>query len=166
MATRPIAELIDDLLAAKKTIGGFPNWTEAPFEGEERLLMPLLISGVSSGAELTVIVYPPFGHMRFRIMLCATKCVWRIDYAFDEPHVNSLNKPPDLMEYQFCEPHYHSWGDNRRFCTYHGLPDKLPNARIMPQRSFDSSLRWFCGETNIAQPPSGMIYLPPRRRLI
>jgi hypothetical protein len=168
MATRPIAELIDDLLAARKTIAGLPNWIEAPYEWEERLLMPLHINGVSGGVDLIVTAYPHFGHSKFRIMICAPKCIWRIDHANDEPHVNSFERPLDLEETDFCEPHYHSWSDNRRFCTHGGLPDKLLNARKMPAdvRSFDTSLRWFCGQTNIEQPVVGMITLPPRRRLI
>lgn len=168
MATRPIAELIDDLLAARKTITGIPDWAEAPYQGEERLLMPLRINGLSAGVSLIVISYPVSGHSKFRIMLCAPKCVWRIDYAPNEPHVNSLNRPNDLLEYHFCEPHYHSWSDNRRFCTHQALPERLLNARIMPVdvRTFDTSLRWFCGETNIGQPSPGTIVLPPRRRLL
>jgi hypothetical protein len=168
MATRPIAELIDDLLAAPKTIAGLPDWAEAPYQGEERLLMPLQINSVSCGAELIITAYPYLGHSKFRIMICAPKCVWRIDYANNEAHINSFNRPPDLGEYNFCDPYYHSWADNRRFCTQGTLPDKLYNARIMPAdvRSFDTASRWFCGETNIEQPSPGWIALPPRRRLI
>lgn len=168
MQGRPVAELIDSLLAAPKTLGGIPDWREGPYSGEERLIMPLLIDGVSSRAELLVTSYPFFGHSKFRILICAEKCIWRIDHVFDEPHINSFNRPSDLHEYDFCEPHYHSWQDNRRFCTYQSLTQKLFNARIMPVdvRSFDSSFRWFCGQTNIEQPPTGLIALPPRRRLL
>jgi hypothetical protein len=168
MATRSIAELIDDLLAAEKTIAGDPDWRIGPYDGEDRLVMPLRIRGVSTGSDLMISAYPYLGNSKFRIMVCAEKCVWRIDHVFDEPHVNSFSRPSDLDEYSFNEPHYHAWSDNRRFCTHQSLPDRLYNARIMPPdvRSFDSSLRWFCGKTNIVQPPHGLIALPPRRRLL
>lgn len=168
MLDRPIAALIDDLLAARKTLGGVPDWQTGPYEGEERLLIPLRVDGVSSGADLIITGYPYVGHTKFRIMICAPQCIWRIDYVNDEHHVNSFNRPPDLIEYDFCEPHYHSWPDNRRFSTHNSLPNRLENARIMPAdvRSFDSALRWFCGQTNIDQPQNGLIALPPRRRLL
>ncbi|HUZ32794.1 MAG TPA: hypothetical protein VMV19_11940 [Xanthobacteraceae bacterium] len=168
MADQPIRDLIDQLLGARKTISGVPDWQPAPYEGEERLIMPLRIDGVSCGADLLITAYPLIGQSKYRIMLCAPKCIWRIDHVNDEPHVNSLNRPLDLTEYWFNEPHYHSWQDNRRFCTYFSLPDNLENARIIPLeiRSFDSSLRWFCGQTNIDQPPAGLISLPPRRKLL
>jgi len=118
MPDRPIAELIDELLAAEKTLGGTPDWQPGPYEGEERLVIPLRVNGVSAAAALIITGYPYIGHTKFRIMLCAPKCVWRIDYATDEHHVNSFNRPPDLLEYDFCEPHYHAWPDNRRFCTH------------------------------------------------
>src|ERR1700757_3886671 len=103
MATRPIAELIDDLLAARKTIEGVPTWAEAPYVGEERLLMPLYVEGASASFYLIITAYPYVGHSRFRIMLCAPKCVWRIDYTIDEPHLNSFDRSADLEEEYFCE---------------------------------------------------------------
>ena len=168
MPNRSVADLIDDLLAAQKTFGGEPDWQQSPYEGEERLVIPLRIDGVSSGADLIITGYPYIGHTRFRVMICAPKCVWRIDHAEDEHHINSFNRPADLAEYDLLGPHYHSWPDNRRFCTLNTLPERLENARIMPPdvRTFDTSLRWFCGQTNIDQPEQGLIALPPRRRLL
>jgi hypothetical protein len=90
METRPIAKLIDDLLSAGKTIQGVPTWREAPYVGEERLLTPLYVEGASANLDLIITAYPYVGHSRFRIMLCAPKCVWRIDYTIDEPHFNSF----------------------------------------------------------------------------
>lgn len=168
MADRPIAALISDLLAARKTLEGAPDWKDGPYAGEDRLVMPLRIDGVSVGCDLMISAYPYIGHTKFRIMLCADKCIWRIDHVFDEPHVNSFNRPQDLEEYDFCEPHFHAWTDNSRFATPNSLPDRLENARIMPAdvRTFDTALRWFFGQTNIEQPPPGLIVLPPRRRLL
>ncbi|MBI1775895.1 MAG: hypothetical protein HYR63_11165 [Proteobacteria bacterium] len=166
--TKSIAELIDDLLAARKELVGIPGWREGPHPDEHRLVMPLHIDGVSTGAEFLVTAYPLVGHGKFRIMICAPKCVWKIDHTTDELHVNSFDRPSDILEHSFMQPHYHSWADNRRFSTRSVLPEQLKNARIMPEgvRSFDSSLRWFCGDTNIEQPAKGLIVLPPRTRLL
>ena len=162
----PIAELIDGLLAAQKTFAGEPDWIDI-YHGESRLVMPLHVGGVSSGSDLKISAYPLIGDAKFRIMLCAPKCVWRVDHVSDEPHVNSFNRPADLEAQSFCQPHYHAWADNRRFCAYATLPDRLENARILPKPwSFDSVLRWFCGETNIEPPQKGAIVLPQRKNLL
>lgn len=167
MHERPIAAIIDDLLAAKKTLIGSPVWQNPYSSSEDRLLLPLQVDGVSTGADLTISAYPNIRPLSYRMMICAPKCIWRVDYVYDEHHINSFERPIDLKEFSFCEPHYHAWPDNRHFCTYSTLPDRLPNARIMPNlRSFDSCLRWLCGETNIEQPPCGLIDLPPRRVLL
>ena len=163
----PIAELIDGLLASEKTLGGEPDWQDTYFD-EAKLMMPLLIDGVSVHADFVVLAYPLTGHSKFRLLLNAPRCVWRVDHVHDEPHVNSFDRPSDLEEYDFCAPHYHAWADNRRFSTHATLPDRLENARILPPglRSFDSVLRWFCGETNIVQPLAGLITLPRRTSLV
>ena len=164
-----VATLIDNLIAARKEIGGIPDWRPTDTDPSEfRLVMPLTIDGVSTGSHLEIISYPNATPVRFRTLLVAEKCVARIDYVFDEPHVNSFDRPHDLLEFDFCEPHYHSWSDNKRFCTRLSLPERLQNARILPTsaRSFDSVLRWFCAELNIEQPPNGLIALPMRTTLI
>ena len=158
---------IDGLLAARKAISGEPNWQDT-YYNEARLIMPLVVDEVSCGADLEIISYPLDGHTRFRVMICAPRCIWRIDHVTDEPHVNSFNRPNDLAEADINGPHYHSWPDNRRFATHSSLPDRLENARVLPAglQTFDSTLRWFCGETNIEQPPTGLIVLPSRMRLL
>lgn len=168
MADKPIAQIIDELLAARKTLSGNPDWQASEHGVEYHVIMPLRINGLSTGADLRVTAYPNEGHSRYRILLCAPKCIWRIDHVVGEPHVNSFNRPTDLKEYSFDEPHYHSWNDNRRFCTHASLPDRLENARILPpnHRAFDNALRWFCGSNNIEQPPHGLIVLPQRTRLL
>jgi len=162
-----VAIQIDGLLAAKKTMSGTPSWAPGPYPDEERTTIPLRIDGVSCGLDLVCMGYPLVGQSRFRIMLNADRCLWRIDFVDDEPHINSFNRPSDLEEYSFSEPHYHSWADNRHLCTPATLPIQLENARKMPLgvRTFDSALRWFCAQTNIAQPAPAEIVLPPRRKL-
>lgn len=167
MAGPHIAELIDGLLATRKTISGEPDWQDT-YNNQARLIMPLAVEGVSCGADLKVIAYPIDGHSKYSILVCAPKCIWRVDYVTGEPHVNSLSRPDDLSEADINGPHYHSWPDNRRFATHSSLPDRLENARILPAglQTFDSTFRWFCGETNIDQPPTGLISLPSRMRLL
>ena len=168
MANTPVAELITVLLAANKTMYGEPSWQDDPDAGHSRILVLLRIDGESTLADLTIMAYPLEGHNKFRIMINAPKCVWRVDAVSNEPHVNSLDRPPDLEDHVICEPHYHAWVDNKRFCSERSLPNSLLNARILPTevRSFDNALRWFCGQTNIAQPAHGLISLPPRTRIL
>jgi hypothetical protein len=168
MRGKSIAEIIDEMLAAPKEIGGEPVWQQHRYRQDDlaRLKAPVLINGTSSEVDLVITVYPLQGPSRFRILLNAPKCVWRVDHVDDEHHVNSLLRPTDLAEYEFTAPHYHAWEDNRDFATFGSLPDELPNARVMSASSFDSTLRWFCSKVNIAQPPSGLIDPPSRRFLL
>lgn len=162
-------DLIDDLLRAEKTLGGIPDWKSIGHRGEFRQIIPLLIDGVDTTAHVELNAYPfILDELRFRIMIFAPKCVWRVDYVTDEQHLNPLDAPADAIAGLFSEPHYHSWADNRRFATANSLPDALPIARIFEPRirQFDATFRWFCGETRIAQPPAGMIELPTRTRLL
>src|SRR5579872_1964011 len=84
MPTQPISQLIDSLLATEKTMSGAADWRDGPYHGEQRVVMPLRIGGVSTGADLIVSAYPLFGYSKFRIMICAPKCIWRIDHVTDE----------------------------------------------------------------------------------
>ena len=162
-----VAQIIDDMLAAEKSLGGVPQWQPSGMRGEYRLVIPLLIDGVSCGSHLEVDSYPNIYDLRFRLMIFSPTCVWRVDYTTNEPHVNPLDIPADIPQGPFDAPHYHAWADNRRFCTQNALPDRLPVARMMPPiRQFDAAFRWFCGQTNIAQPPAGLVELPPRTQLL
>lgn len=167
MRNEPIVSVIDRLLAAKKTLAGAPEWSEVRFNGEARLVMPLSIGEQISSAVLEVNAYPNIRDMRFRIMVRLEQCLCRLDYVFDEPHVNPFDVWRDCGR-SFCEPHYHRWADNKRYATRLELPDPLRVARVLPPtiRQFDAAFRWFCSDLNIDQPPSGMIELPPRSRLL
>jgi len=164
-----VRDLIDDLLRAEKTLGGTPDWRPVGERGEFRQLIPLLINGVATSAHVELNAYPYIiDELRFRIMILAPKCIWRVDYVTDEQHLNPLDAPAGAPAGFFAEPHYHAWEDNRQFATAAALPDRLPVARIFEPRirQFDATFRWFCGMTNISQPPAGMIDLPPRTRLL
>ena len=170
MANQSLESLIDALLAAPKTLAGIPSWEATSWGvGEQRLLWPLYIDDRSCKMDLEINAYPSYGNSKekWRIKLLMPKCIWRIDYDHDRLHVNSFNKPADLTETSFTAPHYHSWEDNKRFCTNGTVPDKLYNARIMPTncKTFHNAFRWFCGITNIVI-PSPMIDLPPRTQFI
>lgn len=167
MTGAPIAEIVDDLLRAEKVLAGVPDWHPQGHRGEHRLVMPVQIDGQGTACDLEVNAYPNIRDLRFRIMLRMPQCFWRVDYVDDEPHVNPFDTWSECHP-SFTEPHYHSWADNRRFATHAKLPDPLQVARLLPVefRSFDATFRWFCAETNIAQPPSGMVYLPQRNRLV
>ena len=166
MAGTPIAQIVDDLLSAPKVLAGNPDWHEVGHRGEHRLVMPIQIDGQGTNVDFEVNAYPNIRDLRFRIMLRMPQCIWRVDYVDDEPHVNPFDSWSECGE-SFCEPHYHSWADNRRFATHAKLPEPLPVARILAGfRGFEATFRWFCGETNIGQPRSGVVDLPQRNRLV
>lgn len=154
-------------MRAEKTLAGRPDWREVGHRGEHRLVMPVMIDNRPTSAELEINAYPNIRDLRFRVMLRLPQCIWRLDYVDDEHHVNPMDCW-DACGYAFSEPHYHSWDDNRRFAKPASPPDPMPVARVLPSqiRQFDGAFRWFCGETNIAQMPPGMIELPPRNRLL
>lgn len=161
-------EIVDQLMAARKTLGGIPQWRPVGERGEYRQVIPLDVDGVGTDCHVELNAYPNItDELRFRIMIFAPQCVWRVDYVTDETHVNPLGTGLDIPDGLFAEPHYHAWADNRRFSNNNALSNRLPIARILPNlRTFDATFRWFCGETNIAQPPAGLIELPPRTSLL
>lgn len=167
MGNEPIISVIDRLMAAKKTLAGTPVWREVGSNGEARLVIPLSIGEQISPAVLEVNAYPNIRDLRFRIMVRSEQCLCRVDFVFDEPHVNPVDVWQDCGRI-FTEPHYHSWADNKRYATHSRLPDPLPVARVLPTaiRQFDAAFRWFCTDLNIDQPPTGMIELPLRSKLL
>lgn len=163
-----VAELIDRLLEADKTLDGEPDWRHVGNGDENRLILPLFVGARSTNASVEIDAYPNAPVLRFRIMLNVEKCVWRVDHTEYELHVNPIDTFRLITPKSFTEPHYHSWADNRRYCTQNSLPSRPKIARPIPTniRGFDAVFRWFCSEVKIAQPPSGMVYLPSRTRLM
>lgn len=168
MKGNSVAALIDSLIAAEKSLEGWPDWQRVGNGDELRLVMPLFVAGKSTDASVEIDAYPNAPCLRFRILMNVEKCVWRVDYTDYELHVNPIDTFRSLTPNSFTEPHYHAWLDNRRYCTQNSLPSKLKIARpLAPNlQSFDTVFRWFCGQVNIAQPPSSMVLLPGRTRLI
>jgi len=163
-----IRALVSTLLAAEKTIEGTPDWRAAGNGDEMRLLLPVFVDGRSTQATVEIDAYPNAPVERFRIMLNLEKCIWRIDFNEYEQHLNPIDTWSEITPSSFREPHYHSWSDNQRYCTSSSLPKKLLIARPLPEkiRQFSSAFRWFCGEVKIAQPPSLMLSLPQRTKLL
>lgn len=158
------AELVDRLLAAKKSLVGKATWQETGDPRELRATWPVMVGDeVPPGVTLVVNYYPNSNPPRFTISLNAPRSVARIDWGEDGGHTNSLLRPNELPAV-VVGSHYHAWEDNRRFCTAHTLPSELPNARELPDnvRSFHNAFRWFLGEVGIDQPANDLIE-PPRR---
>lgn len=163
MASRPdIRDVVDAFLQKGKTLVGIGGWRRDSHERSYRWVRPVEIEGELPGFDLTVKAYPRSRNLKFRIILAYGKAIWRVDYANDSPHINSIDHPPDLDLEPIIGPHYHRWEDNRRFATMNSLPSGLVNARILPQnlRSFESAFRWFCGETKITVGNADMPILP------
>jgi hypothetical protein len=134
MASHPdIRELIDAFLARDKTIAGAGGWFRDSHANSYRSVHPVDVDGELPGLDLIVKAYPRRQKLKFRIVLAYGKAIWRLCYADDQPHVNSFDRPQDLELGPVIGPHYHSWGDNRRFATANSLPSSLHNARVLPQ---------------------------------
>lgn len=152
MASHPdIRDVVNAFLGKGKTLVGDANWRRDSHERSYRWVRPVDIDGELLGFDLTVKAYPRTRPLKFRIILSYGKAIWRLDYANDPAHINSINRPYDLALGPIRGPHYHSWADNRRFATASSLPSNLHNARVLSEncRSFESAFRWFCGETRI-----------------
>jgi hypothetical protein len=149
--TSDIRVVVDRLLGAEKVPTGKARWVDEHRAGDMRLLYPLLMDGEVSDANLQVIAYPRSTSLRFRLNLLYGRAIWRLDYVDDEEHVNSFNRPDDLVLGPFTCQHYHAWADNRRFATKTSLPERLENARILEAnlQTFSNAFRWFCGQTKI-----------------
>jgi len=155
-------------MGVEKVPAGRADWVDEHREGDMRMLFPLLVDGEVSDANLQIIAYPRSRILRFRINLLYGRAIWRLDYVDDEEHVNSFNKPDDLILGPFMRPHYHAWVDNRRFATKRSLPDRLENARILEAnlQTFPNAFRWFCGETKINIAEFDVPELPTSDRML
>jgi hypothetical protein len=163
-----IADTIDRLLAAPKSLQGQPTWRDWGQHGEARIIWPILVRGEISQSTYVLIAYPRKKPIGFRICLNAPSNIFRLDFNCESDHTNSFSRPHDLKEYYTGPRHYHAWSDNRHFATARALPKELPNARSLPPRirTFHQAQRWFCGETNIRVKPGEVVDLPPSDLLL
>jgi hypothetical protein len=161
-----IRVIIDGYLNARKYLVGVPAWIEDQDKGIWLWSRPLEINGEQPGINLIVKSYPSEKPTKFRIILTAPKCIWRLDIANDA-HLNPLSAPhnPGIF---IDKPHYHSWSDNRGFATANSLPNKLKNARVLDEnlRSFDNAFRWFCAQIGVVIVTAEIPALPKPGKLL
>lgn len=168
---RPIAELVDELLAARKELTGTVRLRQANREGEQiRAEWPVLVNGRSSQCALAWTLYPNAPEMRFTIcLLFRSQNIWRLDFEPDERiERNPLIPAHALSGAEIRGPHCHRWEDNRRFATYHAIPEQLPfrvpysGSRTGPQ-VWENAFRFFLGQTGIEQPEASEVPQWPRK---
>ncbi len=166
-----LVSAIDTFMAAQKRIVGADqpySWSDGYSRHERVARFPLEVEGELTGAHLMVVGFPDTAALKFRFGLCFKSAICRLDYT-DEFHPNSLFAAEDGLPPSVTGPHYHAWPINRRFFRGVSSAPELRNAVpfLAPARTFDSILRWFCEDTRICGlPPSHLIELPPRERLL
>jgi len=171
MAAADIAAAVDLFMNTPKIIVGADGpivWADGYSRHEKVVHFPLQVEGELTGAKLMIVGFPAATTLKFRAGILFPGAVCRLDYT-DETHPNSLSVPADGLPPIVVGPHYHSWRANRRFCRGNSLPAKLHNAEsfVNQARTFDSILRWFCGDTRIeGLPPNHRIELPIRETLL
>lgn len=169
VTTQDIRDIVDGLISVRKEISDFSSWQPSEADGKRRSVTPVILDGEIVGT-LELQAYPNEPQPAYRILLnCFGRCVSRLDCRdLDGPHYNSSDRPSGLSSGPIFGQHMHYWNDNRRFSKLGSLSDKLPNARELEPtiKSFDFSLRWFCGECNIDISGLTLPDLPPRERLL
>jgi len=169
--TANLIAAVDGFVAAKKTVYGIEKpfqWARGYSQYEVVVKFPLEINGeLSSAARLEIVGFPQATDLKFRLCLCFSAAVARLDYT-DETHANTRCLAEDGLPASVTGPHYHSWVLNRQFFKGAAIAPKLHNAKPFDMTArFDSILRWFCADTNIEPLPAGhVIALPSRDRLL
>jgi hypothetical protein len=150
----------------KKVIHRGSAWKADPDGDTHRWIGLIEVQHQYAGVRLIVKAYPRESDLRFRVVLTAATCIWRLDYE-DDPHINPLNAP-EFGGMTLAGPHYHSWADNRRFGTPNSLPKKLRIARLLPAeiKTFSAAFRWFVDQTNIEIDSSEVPDLPRKVTLL
>ena len=168
---KELIDAVDAFVQARKSIRGAYEpyeWGPGYSQYERKTSFPIEIAGeLREGARLEIIGFPQATQLKFRLSLCFSCAVCRLDYT-DETHINSMKMESDGLPYAVQGPHFHSWRINRRFFKGASTAPQLRNAEpFSMDASFDSTLRWFCQEANI-EPLSGshLIELPRRDRLL
>jgi len=167
---RHIADLIDALIEAEKSLIGEPLWHEGNRVGEEeRLDWPVLVNGESVNCKVSITAYPNLPYLRYTITLnYEDRNIWRVDHESpDRVELNPFRVGHELNGLRVIGPHCHTWADNKGDATPATIPDPLPWRRPLPDntRSFDSTFRWFLGEVNVDQPVA-LPALPNRTRFL
>jgi hypothetical protein len=162
--------VVDRLLEAEKRLAGVGEWQDDR-DGVKRFTRAVEREGEITALELVVKAYPRRIQPCFRVLLTMGRAIWRVDFDHRETHLNprlprrkEVDPPPGLVK----GPHYHAWADNRRFATMTSLPQKMRNARFMPDRirGYEQAFRWFCAETCIELRNGDVPDLPTRDTLL
>lgn len=168
MSRERFVELVDKVLSSTKLLAGIgipQRWQPNRDPNELSIKIPIEIEGQQVGHKLVAVFEPASHTLKFSILIVVNEvCITRLDFDPTGGHTNSL------LAFQYGIPavvsgkHFHRWSLNRRFVTGVGHLERLENAEDIPQniRTFDSALRWFCGECNIQLPHNHAIELPPR----
>lgn len=167
---RPIADLVDELLAADKELAGAPEWRQPNRETEQgRLHWPVLVKGEISDCYLAATVYPVDPELRFTICLVyRDRNIWRLDYEPTERvEFNRFIKGHPYSGLPIAGPHCHRWEDNRVYVSHASIPEEFPIRTPLGEevRSWEKAFRYLLGETNIAQPREVPSW-PPNERLL
>src|SRR4051794_8919803 len=108
-------DLIRTFLTARKSLVGSGDWQTEQNERVLRWVRPVAVDGEISGFSLIARVYPNANTPTFHLVLSHERAIWRLDFADDDTHLNSHNRPADAPSGILRGPHYHAWDDNERF---------------------------------------------------
>lgn len=166
-AAGDLLSAIDAFVQSQKRIHGADRryeWRPGYSQHEVVASFPLEFGGeMPKAARLEIVGFPRTTELKFRIALCYSAAICRLDYT-DETHPNTHRKTEDKIPPHVTGPHFHSWALNRRFFKGASTPPKLHNAEPFTlEARFDSILRWFCDMAHIDQLPGGHLIELPRR---
>ena len=168
--SRPITELIDDLIASPKELIGEIQRNNPNRDGQERLQWPVLVNGESADCYVAFTLYPNEIELRFTICLVFRSInIWRLDFVPNqqvEINPSSLGHPFSGKLVQ--GPHWHRWTENRHMVRSNvasiTLPIRSPYARTENgQNVWENAVRAFLAETGIAQLESSRMPQWPKR---
>ena len=169
--SRPIAELVDELLAAPKELVGDARFRPPNREEEQaRLLWPVLVKGESDRCAVSCTLYPNVPDLRFTIsLILSNMSVWRLDFEPDWRIEHNGPLPGQRYDSATIRgPHCHRWAENRRFASHNMIPQTLPfrvpyDGPKTGPNVWVNAFRYFLGETGIEQIPEGRMPRWPRR---
>ena len=162
---------VDAFLQAEKILvtgSGLIEWVPGREASIERCIKILIeVNGVQSGQRLELIAFPNYEVLKFSISVIFPPAVCRLDFDETDAHANSMANASEGLPTLVKGSHFHRWEHNKRFFVSDAMLTKLRNAEPLGNiRSFDSALRWFCQQTNIAIPYDLSLQLPDRDALL
>ena len=168
MSRESFVELVDKVIASTKYLAGIglpQRWQPNRDPNELSIKIPIEINGLQIGHKFVAVFEPASHTLKFSILIVVNEvCITRLDFDPTGGHTNSLLASQYGIPAVVSGKHFHRWVLNKRIVTAAGHLERLENAEAIPDRirTFDSALRWFCGECNIQLPHNHAIELPPR----